>query len=118
NNSGKTSASHALQLFVAASRERFSVHDFSTECWTEIDRFGEQHEGIALPKISLDIWFHVEPADLHRVIDLLPSLEWQGALVGIRIEFAASDEVGLLGRFEEARNRARALMQRDGERAD
>ena len=26
NNSGKTSASAALQLFMAASRERFSVH--------------------------------------------------------------------------------------------
>jgi hypothetical protein len=68
NNSGKTSASHALQLFTAASRERFSVHDFSAETWTAIDDFGDGVDGVVLPTISLDIWFHVNASDLHRVL--------------------------------------------------
>lgn len=55
NNSGKTSASHALQLFVAASRERFSVHDFSAESWAAIDAFGDGVDSAVLPTISLDI---------------------------------------------------------------
>ena len=106
NNSGKTSAAHALQLFVNQSGERFSIHDFNSECWSAIDRFGDRAEGALLPKIALDLWFYVEAADLHRVIDLLPGLAWQGSEVGLRIEFAASDEAGLLSRFQEARTQA------------
>lgn len=107
NNSGKTSASHALQLFTAASRDRFSIHDFSVDCWEAIDAFGDGTEGAALPTISLDIWFNVGAGDLHRVVDLLPSLAWQGNLVGIRVEFAATDPDVLLENFHQARERAR-----------
>ena len=108
NNSGKTSTIQALQLFINASRERFSIHDFSAECWLEINNFGAQIEGSRLPAISIDIWFHVESTDIHRVIDLLPGLNWEGSLVGLRIEFAASNESTLLANFNESRARAQA----------
>ncbi len=111
NNSGKTSACQALQLFMAASRERFSVHDFNAECWAIIDAFGERQAGAVLPTISLDIWFAVEEQDLHRVIDLLPSLTWQGSSVGIRVEFGVSNEIALLQNFHEAREQARDSMR-------
>lgn len=112
NNSGKTSAAHALQLFAAASKERFSIHDFSSECWDTINAFGDGDEGVELPTISIDIWFSVRPADLHRVVDLLPSLEWQGNRVGIRVVFAASDALALRASFQEARARARLAWPR------
>lgn len=111
NNSGKTSASHALQLFTAASKDRFSIHDFNIDCWEAINRFGENAADAALPTISLDIWFHVEATDLHRVVDLLPSLAWEGSRVGLRVEFAATDEVALRANFHEAREQARAAAQ-------
>ena len=111
NNSGKTSAAHAIQLFTSNSRERFSIHDFSVESWAMIDGFGDEQPGVALPAISLDIWFNVRPPDLHRVVDLLPNLSWEGSRVGIRIEFAASDPGGLLANFGEARDRARANIR-------
>ncbi|QRF58610.1 ATP-dependent endonuclease [Variovorax paradoxus] len=107
NNSGKTSAAHALQLFTSASRDRFSLHDFSSECWDAINAYGEGAEGSELPTISIDIWFTVNPADLHRVVDLLPSLAWQGNQVGIRVELAPTDPVALRSAFQEARTRAR-----------
>lgn len=107
NNSGKTSASHVLQLFTVASRERFSIHDFSVDCWSVLDAFGEGVADAVMPSISLDIWFHVEAADLHRVVDLLPSLAWEGNLVGLRVEFTAADPAALLTNFREARERAR-----------
>jgi predicted ATP-dependent endonuclease of OLD family len=107
NNSGKTSAAHALQLFTSASKDKFSLHDFSSECWEAINAFGEGAEGVELPTISIDIWFSVRPADLHRVVDLLPSLAWQGNRVGIRVELAASDAAVLRGSFQEVRARAR-----------
>lgn len=112
NNSGKTSTSQALQLFTGASRDRFSIHDFNVDCWKVIDAFGEQVENVKLPTISIDLWFDVQGRDIHRVVDLLPSLNWEGSHVGLRIEFTASDEVALLARFHEARDRARANIQR------
>jgi predicted ATP-dependent endonuclease of OLD family len=111
NNSGKTSAAHAIQLFMSASRDRFSIHDFSAGSWASIDAFGEGQEGATLPTISVDIWFHVGATDLHRVVDLLPSLAWEGSLVGIRVEFAPADPESLLVNFREARERARANVR-------
>ena len=112
NNSGKTSAAHALQLFTAPSRSRFSLHDFSSECWEAINAFGEGAEGVELPTISIDIWFSVQPADLHRVVDLLPNLAWQGSRVGIRVELVALDVSALRTSFQEARARARRASGR------
>ncbi|EJT05013.1 ATP-dependent endonuclease [Rhizobium sp. CCGE 510] len=110
NNSGKTSATHALQLFTAASRERFSLHDFSSDCWIAIDAFGTG-EVDELPTISMDIWFNVEPANLHRVVELLPSLAFTGSKVGIRVSFAASDPGALLQSFQTAHALAAANVQ-------
>jgi predicted ATP-dependent endonuclease of OLD family len=112
NNSGKTSTAQALQLFTAAARDRFSIHDFNADCWPAIDDFGSQVEGATLPSISIDFWFHVEPNDLHRIVDLLPSLNWEGSLVGLRVEFSASDERTLLTRFQEARAKAQENIRR------
>lgn len=116
NNSGKTSAAHALQLFTAPNRSRFSLHDFSSECWDSINEFGEGVAGRELPTISMDIWFSVSAADLHRVVDLLPSLAWRGSLVGIRVELIASDAATLRASFQEARASARcANVQQEGQ---
>lgn len=106
NNSGKTATAHILRLFTGGTRDRFSIHDFNTDCWTAMDDFGDQKVGAQLPRIVLDLWFKVEAADLHRVVDLLPSLDWAGTLVGLRVELAASNEEALLVRFREARARA------------
>ncbi|WP_423395654.1 AAA family ATPase [Burkholderia sp. LMG 21824] len=39
NNSAKSSAGHAIRLFTAASKDRFSLHDFSSDCWDDINAF-------------------------------------------------------------------------------
>lgn len=83
NNSGKTSATHALQMFLAGSSEtRFSIHDFSSDCWQTFDRIGNESPGpsapAGLPKMTLDLWFEVNEADLGRVMSLLPRLDWVG----------------------------------------
>ena len=104
NNSGKTSVGHALQLFTG--RGRFDIHDFSAERWADINAFGDTVEGAALPIIEIDVWFEIGPADVHRVIDLLPSLAWEGSLVGMRVVYAPLDPVATRGRYSEARQRA------------
>jgi hypothetical protein len=62
--------------------------------------------GAVMPRISVDIWFSVAQTDLHRVIDVMPRLNWQGSEVGIRIEYATKDLPGLIQRFTEARAKA------------
>jgi predicted ATP-dependent endonuclease of OLD family len=110
NNSGKTSVAEALQLFLSASREKFVLHDLSAAEWPEIERFANEEEGAALPEISVDLWFGVEAVDLHRVIDLLPSLSWQGKHVGIRITFSPTEAEATLTRFRLTQARALAAM--------
>jgi predicted ATP-dependent endonuclease of OLD family len=100
NNSGKTSATQAIQMFVAGAKEKFTIHDFSADCWHTFDRAGGQFPipdpVPQLPSISLDIWFTVTDADLHRVIDLLPSLAWEAQstirrpLTALRASFGQS----------------------------
>ncbi len=108
NNSGKTSVGHALQLFT--SRGKFSVHDFSADQWPQIVAFGEGEAGAALPSIEIDIWLEIGADDIHRVVDLLPSLAWEGALVGMRVVFAPVDPDATRVRYAEARQRALDAM--------
>lgn len=112
NNSGKTSVGHALQLFTG--RGKFSVHDFSADQWPGIVAFGEGAEG-TLPSIEADIWLEIGADDIHRVVDLLPSLAWQGSLVGMRVVFAPADPEGTRARYAEARQKAlEAVAPEDG----
>ena len=101
NNSGKTSVAHAMHFFIGGARDRVSFHDISACRWSNIDEFEADQDSSGLPVMSLDLWFGVEQADLHRVIDLLPNLEWQGAMVGIRIAFTPRNQDETLLRFQE-----------------
>ncbi|MET4701821.1 putative ATP-dependent endonuclease of OLD family [Constrictibacter sp. MBR-5] len=104
NNSGKTSVGHALQLFTG--RGRFDIHDFSAELWSDIIAFGDAIEGASLPTMEIDILFEIAAADVHRVIDLLPSLAWEGSLVGMRLVYAPVDPNATRERYRESRERA------------
>jgi len=117
NNSGKTSVVQALQLFLSSSRDKFTLHDISASSWHEIEEFANNKEGSALPEISIDMWFSVEAADLHRVIDLLPSLSWKGTYVGIRITFSPLDAEATRIRFQQAQAEAVVAMG-DGEKGE
>ncbi|WP_321942132.1 ATP-dependent nuclease [Paraburkholderia tropica] len=103
NNSGKTSVGHALQLFTGNGR--FNIYDFSAELWTDIVAFGDGVAGARLPSMEIDVWFEISPDDVHRVIDLLPSLAWEGTLVGIRVAYVPRDAAATHARYAEVRHR-------------
>lgn len=111
NNSGKTSVGHALQLFTGSGR--FNIHDFSAELWTDIVAFGAGEAEAVLPTMEIDIWLEIGPDDVHRVIDLLPSLAWQGALVGMRVAYVPNDPVATRARYVDARQRALDAVAKD-----
>lgn len=114
NNSGKTSAAHAIGLFLGDETDGLSVHDFCVDTWAQMDAFGNEQPGAEMPTISMDVWLMVGENDLYRVLHLLPSVNWQGSMVGVRIEYAANDPPALLERYKERRNAALEAVQLGG----
>jgi len=108
NNSGKTSATHALDMFVNNQKDKFTIYDFNSSCWSIINNIGDNPDqsiidDIELPQISLDLWFNIRETDLHRVLYLLPDLTWEGSIIGLRIVFQPKSSRETLVRFMESK---------------
>lgn len=106
NNSGKTSATHVFQLFLGhQGRGSFQIYDFTADCWDEFEAFdpASANAEADLPRITFDLWLDVGFDDIHRVLDLLPGLDWAGEPVGVRMEYAPRDGATLVANYEEAR---------------
>lgn len=103
NNSGKTSATQAMMMFLAADKKHFSMFEFSSHTWRLFNECGDGNPAddvtASLPAISVDLWFEVTEEDLYLVLPILPSTAWSGNLVGVRIEFSATNSSELLGRY-------------------
>lgn len=114
NNSGKTSAMVALRRFLVDSSE-FSVNDLTLSHWARIDEGAAQWEDAArraepLPAFDwatvlpfLDVWLNVSTTELHYVWKLLPTLDWNGGLLGVRLRFEPKDAESLPREYLKAR---------------
>ncbi|MEE4678408.1 ATP-dependent endonuclease [Pseudomonas alliivorans] len=127
NNSGKTSAVQGLYSMLRGEAKKFELFDFSAALWAEIDAIGRTSPGDEdapkqLPSILLDLWFRVGEDDLATAMSLLPSTEWDGKCVGIRVAFEPQDAHALIRKFhdlhEKANNAANALVARRSVGAD
>lgn len=108
NNSGKTSAAQGLQMMLEGKKSKFNLFDFSAPLWKTFDEIGEAPLGggdipVVLPSISLDLWFTVGEQDLVSAMPLLPSTQWQGRFVGIRVSFEPGAPYEVVRRFKEKR---------------
>ncbi|MEG3158084.1 ATP-dependent nuclease [Lysobacter zhanggongensis] len=121
NNSGKTSATQAVQMFLSGRKEKFSLFDFSSNVWKLLNEVGESpatdDAEASFPSITIDLWFEVTEDDLYLVLPILPSSEWQGKEVGIRVEFGAVNAPETLRRFREATQKAAAQIEALGDNA-
>jgi len=96
NNSGKTSAMDALRKFLNQKND-FSINDFTLSNWIEINEIGirwlGKNEGMTdffaeeFSKLipTMDVWLHIEDHEIHYVTHLIPSLDWCGGLLGVRL---------------------------------
>lgn len=95
NNSGKTSAMVALEHFLV-NQSHFTTNDFTLPNWTAIDNIGadwERHTESQSPSLteweqvlpSMDVWLQVANNEIHFVQNLLPTLDWEGGLLGVRL---------------------------------
>ncbi|MBX3724332.1 MAG: AAA family ATPase [Xanthomonadales bacterium] len=123
NNSGKTSAMLALRRFLSPRRCPFEMHDFTLCHWPTIIDIGkswiearDQQKVVDLvidPWLSvlptLDFWLHVEPGEMHHVRDLIPTLDWEGGSLGVRLRHEPKDLKLLYKDFMGALSDAEAM---------
>lgn len=132
NNSGKTSILAAIRQFLAESPV-FGVFDLSVDQWPKLRQLGESWESLDEAPASdgsdplvwekqlhellacmptLDLWFDAQPGAFHIVSPFIPSLQWRGGPVGIRLRLEPASDVSelqkLAWRFREARQPVRA----------
>lgn len=119
NNSGKTSAMDALILFLQQNKRKdFATTDITLSNWLQLNRLGEKwasennNDSDALelsiddwmPHLpALDLWLQVDQEDIHRVVHLLPTLDWSPSeLLGLRLVLAPRDLQELYRAFCDA----------------
>tara|TARA_R110002110_G_C13469307_1_gene719836 strand:- start:4128 stop:6350 length:2223 start_codon:yes stop_codon:yes gene_type:complete len=99
NNSGKTSAMDALIMFLKKERRKdIETTDFTLSNWCEINKIGQSWQDDEdfsdlsidgwrpfLP--SIDVWLEVRDSELQYIVHLIPSLSWDGGLLGVRLSF-------------------------------
>ncbi len=117
NNSGKTSAAQGLYSMLRGEAASFELFDFSAVLWAEIDNIGNALQGDEgaskqLPAITLDLWFRVGDADLGIAMPLLPSTDWEGKCVGIRVSFEPKDPDDLLTTYRGLQEKATAAAMK------
>lgn len=124
NNSGKTSAIIALGHFLVEPR-RFNIKDFTLSHWDRIKAIGEDWINSAgaddAPTLdetqwsglcpSIDVWLEVGIHEVHLVRHLIPTLDWSGGLIGVRLLFWPKDVEGLQKDFVVAANNTRKMLE-------
>lgn len=124
NNSGKTSAITALRYFlVDRERSNFCFNDFTLSHWPAINEMGSVWEAThsanqPLPKPEwdhvlplLDVWLQVAENEVHYVQKILPTLDWDGGRLGVRMRLEPKDAVQLQRDYIEARAQALTLQE-------
>lgn len=121
NNSGKTSAMVALRYFLMR-QDLFSINDFTISLWSRIDEMGINWEAArnsedAMPDPAwdglvpfLDVWLEATDREIHHVQKILPTLDWEGGLLGVRIRYEPKDPQKLQDEFLSARADAQSAF--------
>ena len=132
NNSGKTSAMTALRLFLK-DRSGMTARDVTLSNWRAINQLGEEWltlkpnqapDANALIDLlpAMDIWLEVEDEEIHHVASLLPSLEWSGGKIGVRLQLEPKDIEALVSEYKEATTKANELIndyqEKSGDKLD
>jgi len=124
NNSGKTSAITALRYFlVDRERSSFCFNDFTLSHWPKINAMGSAWEAAQvanqpLPSPEwdevlpfLDVWLQVESDEVHYVQKILPTLDWDGGRLGVRLRLEPKDITDLQKEYISARSQALKLQE-------
>lgn len=120
NNSGKTSAMIALRRFLV-DNGNFSINDFTLCHWAKLGVLGKAweeettgHEAAAFDWGSvapfLDVWLQVPDKQLHFVQKILPTLDWDGSAIGVRLRYEPKKLEDFKRDYLASRSAAKAVM--------
>ena len=124
NNSGKTSAMDALIVFLKKQKS-ISTTDFTLSNWKEIDQIASKWVSAAdatnlnfdlaswhqlVP--SIDVWLHVENDKIHYVHHIIPTLDWTGGLLGVRLSFEPKNIEELFKSYKQAFDAAASTIKK------
>lgn len=125
NNSGKTTAIDALMIFLKT--KSFKTQDFTLCHWKNLNEVGKnwiqgdelKEEDKSVKVIEqylpiLDLWIAVENSELHYVSHIIPTLDWKGGLLGVRLRFEPKDMDELIKDFITLYNKSNKLSQEKG----
>ncbi len=134
NNSGKSSAMLALRRFLRPDRNPFVIEDVILSSWAEIEIIGAawlkaytdgtevdlDPDRWAAHLPTLDLWFDVASHEIHRVRDMIPTLDWESGPIGVRLQYGPKDCEKLFSDFvmasravSDLRNQTRANTAAD-----
>ena len=129
NNSGKTTAMDALITFL--KRKDFKTQDFTISNWTELNKIAEtwitnsnlseEDKSIKVLETylpSLDLWIDVEASELRYVSHLIPTLDWEGGLLGIRLIFQPKNIEVLIEEYFVSRTKVNKLNSDSGKEVE
>lgn len=126
NNSGKTSAMEAVRRFLLHQKD-INLGDFPISHWPRLEKLGSDwetgygREGFdvgaqtqLLQELcpALDLWLNVKDGEIHHVAHLIPTLDWQGGLLGIRLTFEPKDFSELVESYLKKRHQAQESLNR------
>lgn len=123
NNSGKTSAILAMRRFLIPRQRQFHAHDITLLRWPALNKIGADWSAASVsgdapdlglaawtPHLpALDVWLRVSPTELHHVSKLVPTLDWQGGLLGVRLRLEPKDLADLHKAYMQALTDAAAI---------
>ena len=135
NNSGKTSAMASMRYFLnPVGYKNFNIYDFTISNHAKIKEIGKRLENeeqkasdttgtlgepekrdlsvwkTILP--SFDLWFDVGDDDIHYVSHMLPTLDWTGGHLGIRLRYEPKDVAAFYSAYKEARAHVEKLKEK------
>ncbi len=119
NNSGKTTAMDALITFLKI--RKLTTMDFTLSNWKEINEIGKLwiNPDVNPKDLSidawqrflphLDVWLKVEKKEVHYVSRLIPTLDWDGGMIGVRLRFEPKNIEGLYRDFADSHASAKHM---------
>jgi len=123
NNSGKTSAMDALRKFLVRGQgSNFLFNDITATNRKLINLLGEKWQsGVSVQEMSewenilpsMDIWLEVEKNELHYVSAIIPTLQWNGGMLGVRLSYLPKDIENLISDYNEVYTNARKTEKSD-----
>jgi predicted ATP-dependent endonuclease of OLD family len=104
----------------------FTTREFTLTNWNHIKEIGKRwcdeeektEDEISIEEWknyvpSLDVWLHVDEKELYQVSQLIPSLDWNDNLMGVRLNFEPKNLFNLYRTFRESILSIRNIMDSD-----